>query len=524
MTLTSSLAAGSPIVVILVLMLGLGWSAAKAGATGLVLAVALALSVFSLGTDIYPTLGIPTSFLGVGAEAGFTTLTILWVILPALAIYQLQLRTGGLTTLRRVMARVSSDPRILTFLVAWFFALFIEGAAGFGTSAALAAPFLVSAGFSKVDAVAIVLVGHAVGVSFAAVGTPMLPQFAATGLDTLALSEATARYQAVLGSLIAFAIMYLVSRARSMQPFPKLWLWTLIASACFFVPFYLLARFIGPELPTLAGSLVGAISFVVLWLRFGDKTLEATSSKIASPKPESDTSSEPALTPANILKAAAPYLVLVALVLVTRLIAPVSSSLRAVVLEWSLAETFSGNIALLYHPGTLLAVSFSLGAVWQGASKQDVRSALTAASQQLIGVAIALLVMLSLSRLMVHATMISTLATSAATTLGSIWPLLAPFVGILGTFVTGSATASNILFSDFQFATANDLGLSPLTILGVQGFGAAVGNMICPHNIIAASATVALTGEEGAVLRRTLGICLGYTLLGGLMAWGLSIL
>ncbi len=426
------------------------------------------------------------------------------------------------------MARVSSDPRILTFLVAWFFALFIEGAAGFGTSAALAAPFLVSAGFGKVDAVAIVLVGHAVGVSFAAVGTPMLPQFAATGLDTLALSEATARYQAVLGSLIAFAIMYLVSRARSMHPFPKLWVWTLIASACFFVPFYVLARFIGPELPTLAGSLVGAISFVMLWLRFGSKTLEAastetTSSETASPKTKDDTTSEPDLTPTNILKAAAPYLVLVALVLVTRLIAPVSSILRAVVLEWSLAATFSGSMELLYHPGTLLAVSFGLGAVWQGASKQDVRSALAAASQQLVGVAVALLVMLSLSRLMVHATMISTLATSAASSLGSIWPLLAPFVGILGTFVTGSATASNILFSDFQFATANDLGLSPLTILGVQGFGAAVGNMICPHNIIAASATVALTGEEGAVLRRTLGICLGYTLLGGLMAWGLSL-
>jgi lactate permease len=266
----------------------------------------------------------------------------------------------------------------------------------------------------------------------------------------------------------------------------------------------------------------------MLWLRFGSKTLEAastetTSSETASPKTKDDTTSEPDLTPTNILKAAAPYLVLVALVLVTRLIAPVSSILRAVVLEWSLAATFSGSMELLYHPGTLLAVSFGLGAVWQGASKQDVRSALAAASQQLVGVAVALLVMLSLSRLMVHATMISTLATSAASSLGSIWPLLAPFVGILGTFVTGSATASNILFSDFQFATANDLGLSPLTILGVQGFGAAVGNMICPHNIIAASATVALTGEEGAVLRRTLGICLGYTLLGGLMAWGLSL-
>jgi lactate permease len=123
---------------------------------------------------------------------------------------------------------------------------------------------------------------------------------------------------------------------------------------------------------------------------------------------------------------------------------------------------------------------------------------------------------------MVHSGMISTLAEAAAETLGSAWPLFAPWVGVLGTFVTGSATASNILFTDFQLVTAETLELPVLAMLGAQGFGAAVGNIICPHNIIAAGATVALVGQEGAVLRRTLGICLLYAFLGGVMAWVLS--
>jgi lactate permease len=119
---------------------------------------------------------------------------------------------------------------------------------------------------------------------------------------------------------------------------------------------------------------------------------------------------------------------------------------------------------------------------------------------------------------MVHGGLVDALADAAALAAGAAWPLFAPFVGLLGTFVTGSATASNILFSGFQQATAERLQLSTLALLGAQGFGAAVGNIVCPHNIIAAGATVNLTGKEGEVLRRTLGIALLYALLGGVLA------
>jgi lactate permease len=123
--------------------------------------------------------------------------------------------------------------------------------------------------------------------------------------------------------------------------------------------------------------------------------------------------------------------------------------------------------------------------------------------------------MLGLARLMVHAGMIDTLAQAAAAGLGPVWPAAAPFVGVLGTFVTGSATASNILFTDFQAATAAALGLPALWLAAAQGFGAAVGNMVCPHNIVAGAATVGVAGKEGETLRLTIVPCLVYALAGG---------
>ena len=135
-------------------------------------------------------------------------------------------------------------------------------------------------------------------------------------------------------------------------------------------------------------------------------------------------------------------------------------------------------------------------------------------------VLLALLAMLGLARLMVHAGMIEALAEAAEALRGGAWPLLAPATGALGTFVTGSATASNILLTDFQLATATALGLPALLLVAAQGFGAAVGNIICPHNIVAGGATVGLGGREsGEVLRRTLPACALYATLGGVLVF-----
>lgn len=506
-----TLGAALPLVTIVLLMLVARWSAARAGAVGLGVTLACAWGLFAYGRRVYGDLGTLSAMAGAFAEALFTAGTILWIIFPALCIHQLQIRTGAIDVLQRALGRLSQDPRLTALLVAWFFALFLEGAAGFGTTIALAAPVLVSLGFQPVVALTMALTGHVAGVSFGAVGTPILPQMAATGLSGLALARANGFYHSVLGWVLLGSMMLTVVQVKPGQAESRrsIWGWTLLAAVLFLVPFFALSRWVGPELPTLGGALLGGAGFVVLL------TLANKSRAAAAP----DARRERLLGQRqNLLSAAAPYLILLMLILLTRLLVPVQRTLTEMVWVWSLFDRFGGSFQPLFHPGSLLFLGFLCGALWQRASLSETRVAMRTAVGQLSTVTVALLTMLSLSRLMVHAGMIDSLAAAAANTLREAWPVCAPVVGVLGTFVTGSATASNILLSDFQQATAQHLSLPVLPLIGAQGFGAAVGNMICPHNIIAGGATVGMHGQEGAILRRTLGVCALYTLLGGLIA------
>ena len=496
-----TLLAALPILLILVLMLAFRWPASRAGLVGL--AISLALAWWPFRESLTAEVGGSAATTGALAEAVFTAAAILWIIVPALAIHQVQVASGAIGVLERALGRVTGDPRVLALLIAWFFALFMEGAAGFGTSAALAAPFLVGAGFGPGQAVILALVGHVVGVSFGAIGTPIVPQVAATDFTALEISRATAPYHAILGVALALVVMVLASRGsapgdRSGSAIPA----TLGAAALFLIPYLGIAWVIGPELPTLGGALLGGLGFV--WL------IRRRNNAVA----DSDADEEH-----SALWAAAPYLSVVGLVLVTRLVPGISEALQDVEISWELAGGFSGSFAPLYHPGTLLMVGLLFGGLIQQRSWRAPVLALRRAGGQVGPVVVALVAMLGLSRVMVAAGMIDTLAEAAADATGDAWPLFAPIVGGLGTFITGSATASNILFTDFQVATAQTLGATTLPLIGAQGFGAAAGNMIAPHNVIAAAAVVGETGNEGAMLRTTLWVALAYLVAGGAMSF-----
>jgi lactate permease len=553
-----ALTAALPIAVVLVLMVGLRWPASRAGLVGATLAFVLGITVFDLGTGTPTGIGPVDAYLGVASEALFTSATILWIVVPALAIHHLQVATGATEQLRRALGRLAADPRILALLIGWFFALFVEGAAGFGASVALAAPFLVGVGYRPVDAVVVAMLGHAIGVSFGAIGTPIVPQVAASGIPGVEIAGATATLHLVAGWSLLAVMVVVASRAVGSPARGAIWGWAALAGASFLVPFWLLATFVGPELPTLAGAVVGAGVFVVALKLVqrrpagvsGEGPVETLPAmgEVADPAPPFERrwgtshpvppgvpeppplasrpdGSEPQRDgpdmehPAarELLLASAPYLVLIGLVLVTRLVPPVRDALGAVELAWTLEGGFRGSFAPLTHPGTLLAVSFLGGAAIRRVGTAAVVAALRTTTAQLAGVTVALIAMLTLARLMVHSGMTPALAEAAAGTVGSGWPVVAPLVGVLGTFVTGSATASNVLFTDLQLGTADTLGLPQTELLAAQNYGAAVGNIVCPHNIVAAGATVGLTGAEGDVLRRTLVPALGYGLLGGLL-------
>jgi lactate permease len=535
-----ALLAAAPIVVVLLLMVWRRWAASRAGTVGAAVALLIGVTAFGFargGPDGTPPEVPPAGALaGTFGEALFTSATILWIVVPALAIHHLQVRTGATERLRVALAGLAADPRLLALLIGWFFALFIEGAAGFGASVALAAPFLVGVGYRPLDAVLVAMLGHAIGVSFGAIGTPIVPQVAATDLTGLELAGATARLHLFAGGLLLVAMVLVAARAVDRPARGALWAWTALAGAAFLVPFWAIATFVGPELPTLAGSLVGAGVFVVA-LRFAGRPHDPTpvlpaggsgpvlaTSLVERHRRGSETSPAAVPTadggaagPAPLLRAGAPYLTLIVLVLVTRLVPAVAEPLGSVELAWTLPGGFAGSFRPLVHPGTLLAVAFVGGAALAKARPADVAAALRTTLGQLGGVTVALVAMLSLARITVHAGMTRELAEAAAGVAGGSWPVLAPLVGVLGTFVTGSATASNVLFTDLQVGTADALDLPALPVVAAQGYGAAVGNIVCPHNIVAAGATVGLTGGEGEVLRRTLLPAAAYALAGGLL-------
>ena len=500
-----ALLAALPIALVLVAMIGWRWRAAGAGLLGLAAALAVAVGVFGFGTQVYGELGLARAASGALAEALFTTATILWIVFPALCIYELQAETGAFDLLRRGLARLSDDPGVLVLLVGFFAALFVEGVAGFGTPIALTAPVLVRLGYAPARAVSLALVGHAAGVSFGAVGTPVMPQVAATGLPALELSRWTALLHAAVGWVLVVFLLRLARPDDAGAAAPaRRWADGALAVLSFFVPFLALATLVGPELPTLGGAVIGMCVFAAIVRRRA-----RTGPAAADDGPDLDAR--------TLLRAGLPYVVLLALVLVTRLVPPLRAPLQGYAWEWSLLAVFDGRVAPLYHPGTLLLLGFLVGGLAQGHGAGRLAAAAARAGRRMAPVVLALVAMLGLSRVAVHAGMIQALAESAAGA-GRAWPVLAPFVGVLGTFVTGSATSSNILFSDFQQATAAALGLPIAALQGAQGFGAAVGNIVCPHNVIAGGATVGLgRGGEGEVLRATVLPCVAYAAAGGLV-------
>ncbi|PTE23496.1 L-lactate permease [Cereibacter changlensis JA139] len=486
-----ALLAALPILTVLLAMAVLHRSAAIAGAAGLAVALLLTLAGFELTASSGAAL--PQAATGIGAEALHSAATILWIILPALSIYELQRRSGAVDRIRALLTGLTDDRRLLVLLIAWFFGLFMEGAAGFGTPVALGAPLLVGIGLPPLRAVVLALVGHASGVSFGAAGTPLLTQAAITGVPVEAIALPAALLHAATGGILLLTLLLLADDRRLSRRDLG---WGGLAALCFFLPSVALAALTGPELATLGGALIGCAGFVLLLRRFGPAR---------QPRP----------LPAGALADLAPYAIILGLVLLTRMVPAVQQPLSALALRWTLPGGFAGSFQPLYHPGTLLAAGLVAGALLTGRARL-LPPALAAALRQLLPVALALAVMLALARVMVHSGMVLTLAEAAAHT-GPVWPLLAPAVGVLGTFVTGSATTSNILFSEFQLSTATALSLPAPLLLAAQTFGAAIGNIVAPHNIIAGCATVGGKGGEGRILARTLGPCLACLIAAGLL-------
>ncbi len=535
-----------PIIAVGVFLVGLRWPASRAMPISYVLAIVLALFVWKV-----PGVNVTAATI----NGVIVAITLLYIIFGAILLLNTLQESGGMKTIRQGFTDISEDRRIQVIIIAWLFGSFIEGSAGFGTPAAVAVPLLVGLGFPAMAAVVAGMVIQSTPVTFGAVGTPVLVGIQ-TGLsadpsisnDFLQLVTMIGGKAAILhmiaGTLIPLFVVSLLTRffgkSKSFTEGLKVWKFALFASFAMTIPYLIVANTLGPEFPSMTGGLIGLIIVVSA----------AKKGFLLPPKEETwdfedESNWDPEWTgkvaikdiahksgSMSMIRAWSPYVLVALFLVLTRL-----KSLPF--LEWTQSWTiafenmFDSGITAsfqpLYSPGTIfILVSFITyflhgmnGSAYKRAWVQSGKTAVAASTALIFTVPMVQVFLNSGGGAAGYERMPIELANGVAAVTGEFWPFFATFIGGLGAFIAGSNTVSNMMFSLFQFDVGKQIGVDPTWIVALQSVGGAAGNMICVHNVVAASAVVGLLGKEGTVIRKTLFPFAYYALFTGAIGYSI---
>ncbi|MBN2598619.1 L-lactate permease [Labilibaculum sp.] len=521
-----ALLAFSPILLTIVLMVGFNWGAKKALPLSLLLSVVVAYTVWEI--DIFHIMGY--------SVFGFLkALDILIIIFGAILILNTMKLSGAMTTINNGFNGITTDRRIQAIIIGFMFGAFIEGAAGFGTPAALAGPLLVGLGFPPLAAAMVALIFNSVPVPFGAVGTPISGGAMVTleqnlhniganpDVFKMALTEWIAIPNALVGIFIPLLGIMIMTKffgkEKSIKPALAAAPFAIFAGLAFAIPYVLIASTLGPDLPSLLGAFIG-LGIIIFAAKRG--FLMPKTSWDFPPKSEweenwksNDSNGDTGEAKMGLVKAWMPYVLIAVILVVTRIPSlGLKGWLASQTLTLSNLFGIDGLTYVLkwaYLPGTIpfILVAVITNFMHKMSVKQVVSSWKTT-FKQITGAAIALFAGVAMVQLMLKSgtngagmdSMLTTMATAIADLSGNAYPIIAPIVGILGSFMSGSATVSNLLFASLQFETATILGIPQVLIVSVQTIGAALGNMICVNNVVAVCATVGCIGAEGTIIRR----------------------
>lgn len=541
-----SLIALAPIAIVMLLLVILRWPAKKAMPIAYLVTVAIALAVWNT----------PGAQIAAASIHGLVTAAnLLFIVFGAILLLNTLKACGDIHAIRQGFVDISPDRRIQAIIIAWLFGSFIEGAAGFGAPAAIAAPLLVAIGFPAMAAVVVALIIQSTPVSFGAVGTPILvgvntglsgqPEVASvvaalgmTHESYLHLIGATvALLHGIVGSFVPLIMVAVMTKffgvKRSFAEGLAIWKFALFAGLAFTIPSNILARMLGPEFPSLLGALIG-LCIVVPATRKG--LFQPKKAWAFPDEGEWETEwrgqlqidahdHEVKVSGGHLFKAWSPYLIVAVLLVVTRTIQPVKSLITSDAVTISWANIFGSGIGTksqpMYLPGFIFVVTVILCYAIFRMSQSQIKQSLGESGRTVLGAASALVFAVPMVQVFINsksdtlAQMPIVLADGVSTLFGSLWPLVAPTIGGLGAFIAGSNTISNMLFSFFQFSMAQKIGATEHIVVALQAVGGAAGNMICVHNVVFASATVGLLGKEGSVIRKTLAPMMGYALFAG---------
>ena len=486
--------------------------------------------------------------------------SLLYIIFGAILLLNTLRQSGAIQTIRRGFTDITPDRRIQVIIIAWLFGTFIEGAAGFGTPAAIAVPLLVGLGFPAMAAVMAGMIIQSTPVSFGAVGTPILigvnsglaadPSIRAFVLQSgfvdwngflTEIGFRVALLHTIAGTLVPLFVLALMTaffgKNRCYAEGLRVWPFALLSAFAMTLPYLLVARYLGPEFPSLFGGLAG-LGFVIFAAKKGvfipspEERWDFDNPK-HWPKHWSGSvrmEDEPPIRDMGLLRAWTPYLMVGLLLVITRLeFLPFMKLAQAWTISFpNILETrISARVQPLYLPGTIFFLVSIITCWAHQLSFLRFRKVCIQSSRTTAAASVALVFTVPMVQVFINSDggasgyekIPIVLAAGVASLAQTAWPFFAPFIGGLGAFVAGSNTVSNMMFSLFQFDVGQRIGADPIWIVALQAVGGAAGNMICVHNVVAASAVAGLVGKEGAIIRLTLLPFTTYALLAGALGY-----
>ena len=564
------IAALVPIAAVFIFLVVMQLSAKVAMLYAYLATVVLAVALW--GTDI-------AKVAGATANGVITAITLLYIVFGAILLLYTVQESGAIQAIKRGFTDISPDRRVQAIIIAWLFGSMVEGASGFGTPAAVAAPLLVAIGFPAMAAVMVSLIIQSTPVSFGAVGTPMLVgvQTGLSNSETVSaaiapatlpeyipiIAERVAFLHMTIGFVIPLLMVAMMTRffgaRRSFREGFGAWQFALFAGLAFTLPYYLVARFLGPEFPSLVGGMIGLLIVVpaarrglflpktvfafpahrdwdASWKGKMDEEIAHEAEDVAHPHGRGNIS---------LMTAWSPYVITIAILVLTRVIGPLKAWLTGpsttIAFENLFGSGITSKVQMLYSPGTVLILASVISFFVYRMKASDYSRAWSLSAKTMIAAAPALLLAVPMVQVFINSgsegvqSMPLTLAAGMSALVGTAWPMFSALIGALGAFIAGSNTISNMMFSLFQFSTAQGIGLDlagATIVVALQAIGGAAGNMICVHNVVAASATVGLVDREGELIRKTLvpmayyvvqGAFIGMALIYGGFWWLLAL-
>ncbi|MEJ1201351.1 L-lactate permease [Streptomyces sp. BB1-1-1] len=514
----SALVAALPLVIVLVLLGGVRMKAHLAGLTGLLAAVLVAWLAYGMPLDQTASSAVQGALFGI--------FPILWIVVNALWVYRMTVRTRHFDILRRSFGRLSDDPRVQALVVAFCFGALLEALAGFGAPVAICSVMLVALGFDPVRAAVVALVANTAPVAFGAMGTPVVTLAQVTGLPLDDVASVVGRQTPLLALVVPLLLVWLVDGRRGLR---ETWVPAMACGVAFAVAQFVASNYVSAQLADIGAALLGAAALVAVPQARRPAAEPVRASVLTGVRSEELDERDPRR---EVVRAYAPYALIVAIFSVAQIPAVKDWLAKATqTYDWPFLDVadpegnpVGGNVfslPIVSTGGTLVLLAGLATAVVLGVHARVAVKEWLATVHELRFAILTVTSVLALAYVMNLSGQAATIGHFVAAA-GAGLAFLSPVLGWFGVAVSGSDTSANALFGALQVTAARESGLSPELLAAANSSGGVLGKMISPQNLTIACAAVGLAGREGDLLRKVLPWSLGLLLVMCLIVVGQS--